>query len=63
MLRLTDEQRVLLAEKVADLANIGAGALVFGQFLAEKASIALGWAGAVLWFVLVAIAALLRRIQ
>jgi hypothetical protein len=37
MLVLKAEQRKLLAETVRDIANIAAGAMVFGQFLADQA--------------------------
>lgn len=33
---LTKETRYLWAEKTFELMNIGAGALLFGQFLSEK---------------------------
>jgi hypothetical protein len=36
MLQLSHRQRDLFAEKAIDLANIAAGALVFGQFLSEE---------------------------
>ena len=36
MLRLTKEQRQLLAENVSSAANVAAGALVFGQFLSGQ---------------------------
>lgn len=35
MVRLTSRQREALAETVRDLANYGAAALVFGQFVRE----------------------------
>ncbi len=34
MLRLTQRQREMASDKLADLANLAAGALVFGQGLA-----------------------------
>ena len=46
---------MLLAETLRDIANVGAGAMVFGQFLAENVfspSLALGGIG--VWVVLVA---------
>jgi hypothetical protein len=52
MLKLTlaPEQRLLLAETVRDIANIAAGALVFGQApSSESFSPWLAIAGAVLW--------------
>ena len=35
VMRMTDRQRSLYAEKAVDLANIAAGALIFGQFLSD----------------------------
>ncbi|OGK24480.1 hypothetical protein A2954_07605 [Candidatus Roizmanbacteria bacterium RIFCSPLOWO2_01_FULL_37_12] len=35
-IKISPELRKLYAEKVLELANIGAGATVFGQFLSEK---------------------------
>jgi fatty acid desaturase len=56
MLRLSRGQKSLAAEKLADLANLAAAALVFGQVATGAA---LGWAsalaaaiGVVLWLVL-----------
>ena len=36
MLELSEKQRAVLADKVADMANVAAGALVFGQFLGDS---------------------------
>ncbi len=36
MLRLTGQQRTMLAEKVLDGANLAAGAMIFGQFVADR---------------------------
>jgi hypothetical protein len=36
MLRFNERQRTVLAEKLFDLGNLAAGALVFGQFIGEK---------------------------
>ena len=33
---INSKTRQLWAEKILDLVNIGAGALIFGQFLSEK---------------------------
>jgi len=52
MLRLTRGQRVMLADKVLDVANVAAGALVFGQLLGDQFSIALAIAGIGSWIVL-----------
>jgi 1,4-dihydroxy-2-naphthoate octaprenyltransferase len=43
MLRLKPRQRDLLIEKVPDVANLGAGSLVFGQILTGQ-TFSLGWA-------------------
>ena len=50
------EQRTLLAETLRDVANIAAGAMVFGQFLGDQeflpevALLGLGlWMGLVTW--------------
>lgn len=37
MLRLNGRQRAVLVERVPELANIGVGALCFGQLLSERA--------------------------
>jgi hypothetical protein len=49
MLRLNQRQRELLAEKVGDMGNLIAGALLIGQFLADSFSVVLAVAGFVLW--------------
>jgi hypothetical protein len=55
MLRLNSRQRTLIAEKLFDIANVAAGAMIFGQFLAERGfSTALATAGVVVWGLLVA---------
>jgi hypothetical protein len=36
MVEFGSRQRVLLAETLRDVANIAAGAMVFGQFLGER---------------------------
>jgi hypothetical protein len=52
MLVLKQEQRALLAEKLADAANLAMGALVFGQFLGERSlSPLLAFVGFGLWIV------------
>lgn len=64
MLVLTREQRELLAETVRDIANIAAGAMVFGQFLADEVFspwLAVGGVG--IWIGLVAYALTLARIE
>ena len=54
LLVLGREQRVLLAETVRDIANIAAGAMVFGQFLAiETFSLWIAVGGMAVWVALV----------
>ena len=60
--RLTETQRVLLADKVLDLANIAAGGMIFGQFLADGPfSVSLAVWGLAWWLLLVANAMRLFR--
>ncbi len=62
MLRLSTPQRALLADKLCDVANVAAGALVFGQFLAQGGvSLIQMAAGIALWLVLTGWALALRR--
>ena len=62
MLRLSTEQRRLLAEKMLDLANVGAGALVFGQALSGRGfSIGLALLGIAWWLTSFSVALLLDR--
>jgi hypothetical protein len=49
----------MLADKVLDVANVAAAALVFGQFLGDRFSIALAVVGMVLWSLLAVIALVL----
>jgi hypothetical protein len=50
MVELTSQQRALLADNLPDVANIAAGALLFGQFLGDRAfSLLLAAAGLALW--------------
>ena len=62
MLALTHEQRVLLAETVRDIANVAAGAMVFGHFVGDRV---FSWwtavGGIILWMVFVSWAMALRR--
>ncbi len=41
MVKFDTEQRKLLADKLCDCGNLAAGALLFGQFLADRLSIVL----------------------
>jgi len=62
MLRLTKTQRTLVAEKLCDAGNLAAGALIFGQFLAEKFSLWIAAGGFFLWLLFVGSAlGLVRR--
>ena len=54
MVELGPRQRVLLAETSRDVANIAAGAMVFGQFLGERPfSPSVALLGVVVWVCLV----------
>jgi hypothetical protein len=65
MLRLTRSQKSLAAEKLADLANIAAAGLVFGQLIGGTspgwASILIGTVGIVVWAVLFLLALGINR--
>lgn len=55
MIVLNRKQRTLLADKLPDVANVAACALVFGQFLGGRPfSLELASFGTGLWIVLVA---------
>jgi hypothetical protein len=59
MLRWSRQQRVFVAETLRDVANIAAGALVFGQFLGDSAfSSALAVVGLGVWACLIGFALL-----
>ena len=49
MLRLKRQQRDILADKLPDLGNLAAGALVFGQALTPDVSIFVAVSGLMLW--------------
>ena len=54
MLRLKARQLSVLVEKVPDVANLGVGALVFGQFVGgQRFSVRIAVAGLVIWIVLI----------
>lgn len=62
MIELTSGQRAPLADKLPDVANIAAGALVFGQFLSDSTfSWQLAAAGLALWAFLFGCAVVLAR--
>lgn len=50
MLVLNREQRRVLVDKLPDIANVAAGAMVFGQFLGDRPfSLRLAALGSLLW--------------
>jgi hypothetical protein len=57
MLRLRREQRTAFSEKLFDLANVAAAALVFGQFVGQQSA---SWrvivAGVMAWVTLISTA-------
>ena len=56
MLELNPRQREVLAEKLPDVANLAAGALVFGQFLNERPlSLRVALVGVGVWLFLMAL--------
>ena len=62
MLRLTERQRELAADKLADAGNLAAGAMIFGQSLAvAEFSIAPAVVGLALWAACLALAMNIRR--
>jgi hypothetical protein len=62
MLRFNDRQRTGLAAMLRDLANYGAAALVFGQFVGERlVSWRIAAGGLAIWVLLAGWALLLER--
>lgn len=62
MIRFSEGQRNVLVDKVPDVANVAAGALVFGQFLGGQGfSLRMAAFGAVIWVVLVSWSLFLTR--
>lgn len=62
MLKLTRQQRSMLAEKLLDIANLAAAAMIFGQFVSERRfSAAIAGVGATVWVVLAVCAIRLSR--
>jgi hypothetical protein len=50
MVELTRGQRAALVDKLPDIANVAAGAMVFGQFLSDRTfSLPLAATGLALW--------------
>ena len=53
MVELSEAQRRIIVDKVPDMANVAAGGMVFGQFLADRPfSIAIAAAGMATWAVM-----------
>jgi hypothetical protein len=62
MLELRTKQRAVLIDKLPDVANIGAGALVFGQVLGDQPfSARLALFGVGMWLLLITFALILAR--
>lgn len=62
MLRLNRPQRAVLTEKLPDVANLGVGALLFGQFVGDRPfSALLAVAGFAIWIGLMAITLTIAR--
>jgi len=60
MVRLNREQRMLLVETLRDIANIAAGAMVFGQFIGSQTlSYSIAAFGMGVWVALVTFAMVL----
>ena len=57
MLDFSERQRGVLIQAIPAVANLGVGALVFGQFLRQEPfSLRLALAGIALWFVIIGVA-------
>ena len=62
MLRLRPRQRTVLLEKLPDVANLGVGALLFGQFVSNQPfSLRLALSGGVIWMAFMAITRSIAR--
>ncbi len=62
MLLLNRAQRALLSEKLADIASVAAGALIFGQFLSDYSfSLSLASFGVFIWLVLTSFAVTIAK--
>ncbi len=62
MVELSEGQRRVLIDKLPDIANVAAGAMVFGQFLSDQPfSVPVAAAGAVGWWALSVITLFLAR--
>ena len=64
MAQLNPRQRAILADKIPDLANFGAGLFLFGQFVGDKPiSMLLFTSGVAAWIVLLGASLLFARKQ
>jgi hypothetical protein len=64
MLELKRSQRAVLVDKVPDVANLAAGALVFGQFLSDSpVSWNVALVGTGIWLLLTGFAVLLAGLD
>ena len=62
MVELSEEQRRVVVDKLPDMANVAAGAMVFGQFIGDQPfSITVAAAGVAAWIALGGIVFLLTR--
>jgi len=62
MLLLNRAQRAMLVDKVPDIANVAAGALLFGEFLGgQRFSFLLAVSGAMIWAALMGWSLFLAR--
>ncbi len=62
MVELSQEQRRVMVDKLPDMANVAAGAMVFGQFIGDRPfSITVAAAGVAAWVALGGIVFLLSR--
>lgn len=53
MIELNAKRRALIADKLFDVANVGVGGMVFGQFLSEQPfSVVLALTGVAIWVTL-----------
>jgi hypothetical protein len=60
VLEFDPQQRMLFAETLRDIANVGGGAMMFGSFLSDRPfSLAIASAGFVIWAAGVSFAILL----
>jgi hypothetical protein len=61
MLRFSNEQRIFVAEGLRDIGNLAAGAMLFGQFIADRPFFALvAFGGFAVWLAFMAVGVVLR---